>query len=231
MHRARRSPNRPHADDPAFESLGCLRVLNDDTVAAGGGFPTHSHRDAEIWSYVLAGAIKHKDSMGHEETLPRGSVQFTSAGSGISHSEFNADASRGGAPLRFLQLWGTPNARGLKPAYQTGHFSDADKTDTLLPIIEPAASRAPGAKTLGINNGLYMHASILTGGARVALALTPARKAYIHIPILPGAAGLDVSAPGAAAARLAPGDGAFVEGVAGELSFVGVGGAADKTCV
>jgi redox-sensitive bicupin YhaK (pirin superfamily) len=118
--------------DPQFESFGCLRVINEDTVAGGEGFGTHPHRDAEIFSYVISGIIEHKDSMGNTELLTRGQVQFTSAGTGIRHSEFNGDKR---LALRFLQIWALPRQRGLTPRYETKTFGDeakADKPDAFL---------------------------------------------------------------------------------------------------
>jgi redox-sensitive bicupin YhaK (pirin superfamily) len=211
--------------DPRFDSFGCLRVLNDDTVQAGGGFPTHSHANFEIWSYIISGSLDHTDSMGNKETLTRGHVQFTSAGTGISHSEFNGDRSRGGKPVRFLQIWAVPEKRGLKPAYQTGFFSEADKRDKLCPILLPAANFTPtkGTGPLAINNGLSMHASLLSPGAKVDLPLSKAHLAYIHVPIVPGSMGISVGSPGEKDAVLSPGDGCFVEGVEGPLTFTGLG--------
>ncbi len=213
--------------DDRFTSFGLLRVLNDDTVKSGGGFPTHSHNNAEIFSYILSGGLEHKDSMGHREVLGRGHVQFTSAGSGISHSEFNSDPTPGGrgTDVRFLQIWATPDKRGLKPGYQTGLFTDAMKQDKLCPILEPAAQRVPGSGALAINNGLRMVASLLSPGASVTLPLAGELKAYIHLPIMPGSAGVTVSTPGAADLLLSPGDGAFVENAAA-LTFRGMGQAA-----
>jgi redox-sensitive bicupin YhaK (pirin superfamily) len=185
---------------------------------------------AEIFSYILSGGLDHTDSMGNKETLGRGHVQFTSGGTGISHSEFNADRTPGGRgqDVRFLQIWAVPDSRGLKPAYQTGHWRDELKRDRLCPILEPAASPTPGSGALKINNGLRMLASILSPGAALALPLPPASKAYVHVPAMPGAAGVAVSAPGVPELALAPGDGAFVEGC-GELSFRGLGEAAVPT--
>lgn len=214
-------------DDERFSGFGPLRVLNDDTVEAANGFPTHSHANFEIWSYILSGKLEHKDSMGHSEVLARGNVQFTSAGTGISHSEFNAEKKRGGAPVRFLQIWGLPQRRGLPPAYQTGFYPDDAKADKLCCIIEPVsapvAGRAP--KPLGINNNLTMHASILSAGSRVSL---PVREAYVHVPIMPGAAGIEIVPPPGKgdAVSLSPGDGAFLRDVGdGVVSFVGRGAA------
>lgn len=219
-------------DDPRFEGYGCLRVLNDDTVAAGGGFPTHPHANFEIWSYILSGSLKHLDSMGNSEILSRGHVQFTSAGTGIRHSEFNADAKAGGAPVRFLQIWATPARRGLAPSYQTGFFADAAKADALCPILLPEGAAPPAAPAgaaapLTIHQDLRMHASLLRAGAAVRLPLPSGRRAYLHVPIMPGSVGVAVSLPGVAPVRLAPGDGAFIEvGPEGALEVAGLGEAA-----
>lgn len=211
--------------DPLYDSFGCLRVLNDDTVQSGGGFPTHSHSNFEIWSYILSGSLAHTDSMGNKELLTRGHVQFTSAGTGISHAEFNGDKTRGGKPVRFLQIWAVPEKRGLKPAYQTGFYSEEDKLDKLCPVLYPAANFTPtkGVGPLAINNGLTMHASLLSPGAKVSLPLSKAHLAYIHVPIMPGSTGISVASPGEKDAVLSPGDGCFVEGVEGPLTFTGLG--------
>ena len=102
--------------DPRFQGFSNLRVINDDRVAAGGGFPMHSHQDAEIFSYILDGALAHKDSMGHGSTVSSGGVQYMAAGSGVSHSEFNASDTE---PVRFLQVWLIPEVRGATPRYDT----------------------------------------------------------------------------------------------------------------
>ena len=165
------------------------------------------------------------------ETLTRGHVQLTTGGTGISHSEYNADKAMphgAGQDVRFLQIWALPSARGLKPAYQTGHYPDALKRDQLCPILVPAAATpapaAPAAPSapLRINTGLSMLASILSPGANVSLPLPPASRAYIHVPIMPGSAGVAVSAPGVEDVLLSPGDGAFVQDAA-LLSFRGLG--------
>jgi redox-sensitive bicupin YhaK (pirin superfamily) len=217
--------------DRRFDSFGLLRVLNDDTVKSGGGFPTHSHANFEIWSYILSGRLAHKDSMGNSEVLSRGDVQFTSAGKGISHSEFNGDTTAGGRgeDVRFLQIWAPPSTKNLQPSYQTGRFPDALKRDAFCPILVPAASRSADAQQhrnsegapLFINNSLHMHASIISPGKSLTLAVQ-GDKAYIHLPIMPGSAGVAVTAANGASVTLAPGDGAFVEN-ARELAFVGLG--------
>ena len=201
--------------DPKFESFGALRVINEDTVAGGEGFGTHPHRDAEIFSYVISGVIEHKDSMGNTELLTRGQVQFTSAGTGIRHSEFNGDKK---LPLRFLQIWAMPRQRGLTPRYETKTFGDEAKADKLCPIITPDGSNG----TITIAQDFRMFASILSSGVSLRHALG-SRRAYLHVPIMDGSGGVTLSGSGAAAVTLKPGDGAFVEGVS-ELEIVGADG-------
>ncbi|EKD04970.1 hypothetical protein A1Q2_00770 [Trichosporon asahii var. asahii CBS 8904] len=121
--------------DPRFESFGSLRVINEDRVAPGTGFPTHPHREAEIFSYVLGGTLAHKDSMGNVEGMTRGDVQMTSGGTGIRHSEYNG----GKDEVHFLQIWALPNARNLTPKYYARHFSDAEKTDKWAHVVAPTS--------------------------------------------------------------------------------------------
>src|SRR5687767_9972125 len=108
--------------DPKHMGFQSLRVINDDTVAGGGGFDTHPHRDMEIITYVIDGALKHRDSMGHEAVMKAGDVQRISAGTGIKHSEFNASPTE---PVRLLQIWLRPDQNGAKPAYAEKSFSSA----------------------------------------------------------------------------------------------------------
>jgi redox-sensitive bicupin YhaK (pirin superfamily) len=198
--------------DPRFDSFGALRVINDDAVAGGQGFGKHSHRDFEIFSYLLSGSLKHEDSLGNTEILPRGFVQFTSAGSGIAHSEHNA-AGRGGPDVRFLQMWVMPSARGTKPRYATKEFNDASKTNRLRLILSPDARE----DSILIGNDVDVYASLLQGGQAVTHAFRGGakRRGYLHLPIMPGALGLSIlGKTSGAALELAPGDGVFVEGEA-----------------
>jgi len=126
--------------NPKFNNFGPLRVINEDTVKSSQGFGTHSHSKYEIWSYVVSGELKHKDSMGNLEIIKRGDVQFTSSGTGISHSEFNNSDKD---PVHFLQIWASPN-RISKPEYQTGHFTDAQKRNKLCLIVSPEKNQSKG---------------------------------------------------------------------------------------
>lgn len=127
--------------DPANLSWGTLRVFNDDVVAAGKGFGTHPHRDMEILTYVLSGELAHRDSMGNERIVKAGGVQYLSAGTGISHSEYN---HRDDMPLHFVQMWVVPKAQGLEPRYGQVDFSLAERTDRWLTVASGApAIEAP----------------------------------------------------------------------------------------
>ena len=157
-----------------YQSLSDLRVINEDRVTGGNGFGRHGHSDFEIFSYILSGALRHDDSLGNLEVLKRGDVQFTSAGTGIQHAENNADAD---APVHFMQMWIKPATRGLKPKYQTKHFSDADKTNVLKKIITPDGAD----NTITINQSASVYASLLADGHAVRHILAPDRIAYIHL--------------------------------------------------
>jgi redox-sensitive bicupin YhaK (pirin superfamily) len=160
--------------DPAHMGFGNLRVINEDRIAPGTGFGTHSHRDMEIVSYVLEGAIGHKDNHGGGATVRPGDVQRMSAGRGIAHSEFNqAD----GATTHFLQIWLLPEARGIDPGYEQKHFADASKRGQLRLVASPDGR--DGAVTIHADAALY--AGLFDGAEQAELALNPKRLAYVHV--------------------------------------------------
>ncbi|MFC7521340.1 pirin family protein [Xanthomonas populi] len=160
--------------DPRHMGVGPLRVINEDKVQPGGGFGTHAHRDMEIISYVLEGALEHKDSMGTGSVLHYGDVQRMSAGSGVSHSEFNHSASE---PVHFLQIWVMPERSGIEPSYDEKHF-DADSKRNQLRLI---ASPAGDAGSLRLHQDARLYASILDGDVRLQHPLAEGRIGYVQV--------------------------------------------------
>jgi redox-sensitive bicupin YhaK (pirin superfamily) len=160
--------------DEDHVEFGPLRVINEDRVAAGAGFGTHSHRDMEIVSYVLAGQLAHKDSTGTTSTIRPGDVQRMSAGSGIQHSEFNPSRSE---PVHFLQIWIQPDVRGIAPGYEEKRFEAADKRGRLRLIASP--DRADGSVLL--HQDARIHAGLFDGGERASLPIEPGRRVYVHV--------------------------------------------------
>ena len=185
----RKSNERGHADhgwlntrftfsfadyyDPKHVEFRTLRVMNDDRVAGGGGFPTHPHRDMEIVTYVLEGALQHKDSMGNGSVIRPGDVQRMSAGSGVVHSEANAYDGE----TRLLQIWMFPDKNGYKPAYDQKNFSAAEKRGKLRLVVSPDGR--DGSVKIRQDNELY--ATVLGAGDTVKHALKPERHAYVQV--------------------------------------------------
>lgn len=151
-----------------------LRVINDDTVEPGQGFGTHGHRDMEIISYVLEGALEHKDSMGTGSVIRPGDVQLMSAGTGVQHSEFNHSAKE---KVHFLQIWVLPKLKGIKSTYQEKSFSDADKRGKLRVVVSPDGRDG----SLTVNQDASMYAALLDGTERIVQPLAAGRKAYLHV--------------------------------------------------
>jgi redox-sensitive bicupin YhaK (pirin superfamily) len=190
MKELRRSAERGYADhgwlrsfhsfsfadyhDPRHMGFGPLRVINEDRVAPGAGFGTHGHRDMEIVSYVLDGALAHKDSMGNGSTIVPGDVQRMSAGTGVMHSEFNHDAAR---VTHFLQIWIEPDARGLAPSYEQKHFADEEKRGVLRLI----ASSDGAAGSVRVHQDARVYAGLFDGTERAQLELLPGRLGYVHV--------------------------------------------------
>jgi redox-sensitive bicupin YhaK (pirin superfamily) len=151
-----------------------LRVLNDDRIAAGAGFPEHPHRDMEIITYVLEGGLAHQDSMGNGSVIRPGDVQYMSAGTGVTHSEFNASKTE---PAHLLQIWMLPEKKGLKPVYGQKSFADGEKRGKLRLVASPDGR--DGSVTIRQDNELY--ATLLGTGESVRHELKPDRHAYVQV--------------------------------------------------
>ncbi len=197
MIRIRRSDERGHANhgwldtyhtfsfagyhDPRNMGFRSLRVLNDDKVAPAAGFPTHPHRDMEILTYVVEGALEHRDSSGGGSVIRPGDVQRMTAGSGIAHSEFNPSSEEW---TRLLQIWLLPERRGLEPGYEQKHFEQAGRRGKLRLV----ASRDGRDGSLTIHQDVAVYAGLLAAGDRARLPLAPGRHAWVQV--VRGAVGL-----------------------------------------
>jgi len=186
----RRSTERGHADhgwlnsyhsfsfasyqDADHMGFGPLRVINEDRVAPGQGFGTHGHCDMEIISYVLQGALAHRDSMGNGSVLRPGFVQRMSAGKGVSHSEFNDSPDD---MVHFLQIWIEPNVLGIAPGYEETQFSDEEKRGKLR-LIASADGRDGSVK---IHQDASVYASLMNGDDRLSHPLAAGRQSYLHV--------------------------------------------------
>jgi hypothetical protein len=165
--------------DPNNLSFGPLRVFNDDTFAPAGGFPAHPHREMEIVTYVIDGALEHQDNMGNSGVIRPGEIQRMSAGTGIRHSEFNASQTD---PVHLIQLWILPAVPQLKPSWEQKSFSLSDRKGKLLPIAVPAGKNGSGSSTLvEIHQNATIYTSLLAAGQSVTHALAPGRRAYIFV--------------------------------------------------
>lgn len=242
--------------DPRFNNFGSLRVLNEDRVKANSGFPTHPHRDFEIFSYILSGELTHRDGMlrkgaegGQSDRfyrMHRGDVQFTTGGTGIAHSEMNEHKSD---TVHFLQIWATPWKRGLTPRYHTRHFDEEEKRKGFVKILSPlkAGEDATAAEekeaepaipgTIPIHADFVMGAGIISPEGKfewkVGSDATRAtkRKVYIHLPTTKGGRAR-IRLDGRDDAVLEEGDGAFVDAVhAGDKLVVESVGTADAEVV
>ncbi len=190
MMKVRKSEDRGHANhgwlnsrhtfsfanyyDPAHMGFRALRVINEDRVAGGGGFPPHPHRDMEIISYVLDGALEHSDSMGNGSTIRPGEVQRMSAGTGVVHSEYNHSKDDS---VHFLQIWIQPDRRGIEPSYEQKHFSVEDRKNVLRLVASPDAREG----SVRIHQDASLYVSLLESGQTVSHTLAPGRHAWIHV--------------------------------------------------
>ena len=216
----RRSEDRGHADfgwldsrhtfsfgryiDRNHMGFGPLRVINDDRVAGGGGFPTHPHADMEIITYILDGALQHRDSLGTGSVIRPGDVQRMSAGTGIEHCEFNASKTD---PVHLLQIWIVPETKGIAPSYEQKAFTQAEKRGQLRLV----ASRGGRDGSVSLHRDADMFATLLDAGQSVRHTLRDGRAAWVQV------ARGSVSLNGT---RLEAGDGVAIED-AGELAFDG----------
>ncbi len=160
--------------DPAHMGFGNLRVINEDRVAAGKGFGTHSHRDMEIISYVLSGELAHRDSMGNVKGIPPGDVQRMSAGTGVQHSEFNLAE---GKTTHFLQIWIEPNVRGIAPGYEQRTIPEPEKRGRLRLVASPDGDN----ESVTIHADAKLYAGLFDGAESAEITLDPARKTYVHL--------------------------------------------------
>jgi redox-sensitive bicupin YhaK (pirin superfamily) len=160
--------------DPVHMQFRTLRVMNDDRVAGGGGFPKHPHRDMEIVTYVLEGALEHKDSMGNGSVIKPGDVQYMSAGTGVAHSEVNASKTE---PVHLYQIWMLPQKQGLNPTYDQKNFSEAEKSGKLRLVASPDGRE--GSVKIRQDNELY--ATVLSAGETVKHELKKDRHAYVQV--------------------------------------------------
>ena len=159
--------------DPQFMGFRSLRVINEDRVAPRTGFPTHGHRDMEIITYILEGALEHRDSLGNGSVIRPGEVQRMTAGTGVTHSEANSSDD----PVHLLQIWILPNARRLNPGYEQKTFTDDEKHNRLR-LIASADGRA-GSVTL--NQDASVYASVIDSGHEVIHELAPSRSAWLQV--------------------------------------------------
>jgi quercetin 2,3-dioxygenase len=172
-----------HYHDPANMNFGPLRVFNDDGVAPVGGFPLHSHREMEIVTYIIEGAIEHRDDMGNVGLIRPGEIQRMSAGTGVRHSEYNPSKKD---PVHLLQLWIMPSVQHLPPSWEQKSFSLAERSGKLLPIAVPAgsngSSREDSAKgAVQIHQDAKIFTSLLAPGQSITHRIAPGRRAYIFV--------------------------------------------------
>jgi len=198
---------------PTYNQYGCLRVLNEDRVAAQTGFDTHPHANFEIFSYIVRGELTHRDSMHNVEVLRRGDVQFTSAGRGIRHSEHNEHQTD---EVHFLQVWLVPSERNTQPSYQTGHFSDSDKLNRLRLIVSPDGAD----KSVRVRQQVRVFAALLDHDNSVDFELPPNHRGFLHLVQNGGALNVSYRTDSAEETQvLAEGDAVFVDRGGGRLKL------------
>ena len=160
--------------DPEHMGYGPLRVINEDRVQPGTGFGTHGHRDMEIITYVLEGALGHKDSIGNGSTIVPGDVQRMSAGTGVRHSEYNHEQQ---GVTHFLQIWIEPKRQGIAPSYEQKHFGAAEKRGRLRLIASPDGREG----SVSMNQDAFLYAGLFDGEERARLEIAAGRNGYVHV--------------------------------------------------
>ena len=163
-----------HYHDAKHMGFGPLRVINDDRVTPGAGFDTHGHQDMEIVTYVLEGALAHKDSLGNGSTIRRGDVQRMSAGTGITHSEFNGSKAD---PVHFLQIWIVPEEAGLTPGYEQKAFAEVDRRDSLALLV----SRDGRDGSVTVHQDVDLWGGLLSAGTAVEHRFSEGRRGWLHV--------------------------------------------------
>jgi redox-sensitive bicupin YhaK (pirin superfamily) len=160
--------------DPEHMGYGVLRVINEDRVQPGTGFGAHGHRDMEIITYVLEGALAHQDSIGNGSTIVPGDVQRMSAGTGVRHSEYNHDKQ---GVTHFLQIWIVPARNGVTPSYEQKHFDASEKRGRLRLIASPDGRDG----SVSMNQEAFLYAGLFDAGERARIDLAAGRKGYVHV--------------------------------------------------
>ena len=160
--------------DPKFMGFRALRVINEDCVAPGGGFPTHAHANMEIITYIVDGALEHRDSLGNGEVIRPGDAQRMSAGTGIRHSEFNASTSE---PVHLLQIWIQPDRQGVAPGYQQQALPAQDGSTRLDLVAGPEG----GPEAVWLHADVSLHRAVLAPGGEIDVAIAPGRHAGVQV--------------------------------------------------
>jgi quercetin 2,3-dioxygenase len=166
-----------HYHDPKNVSFGPLRVFNDDTVQPATGFPPHSHADMEIISYVISGALEHQDNHGHRGVIRAGEVQVMSAGTGVTHAEYNASKTE---PVHFLQMWILPRQRGRQPRWEQKAFSLSDRAGQLVPVVGDMSARAPVARAGGEGGVSPLGTLTIDQDATIYVGALDAGQSLVH---------------------------------------------------
>ena len=193
--------------DPRHMGISNLRVINDDRIAPAGGFATHGHEDMEIVTYVLDGALEHKDSMGNGSVMRPGDVQYMSAGTGVRHSEYNHSQSE---PVHLLQIWLQPNRLGVEPGYAQQHFPEEARRNRLALVVSPDGRDG----SIRTHQDALMFAALLDDGAAVEYRPATGRQGYMHIARGGARLGDTVLAAGDGV-HFGPDDALRIEGVGG----------------